>query len=63
MKHRIGITEDKNGFYSIQLNGRIISYGLTKDKAFFLYRGIAWGIDEAGDEVILEDSIFEIFKD
>lgn len=62
MKHRIGIKEEKNGFYSIKLNGDVIAYGLSKDQASFYYRGIMKGIQASSSaKIILEDSIFDIF--
>jgi hypothetical protein len=61
MKHRIGAKEDTQGYISILLNGRVIAYGLDKDQASFYYRGAMTGIEETGNKVILEDSIFDIF--
>lgn len=61
MSHRIKVTEDNKGFYSIELNGHTKAYGLTKDQAAFYYRGIMMGIEEADNKIILDDSIFDIF--
>ena len=61
MNHKIGAKEDAQGYYAIFLNGRAIAYGLNKDQAFYYYRGMMTGIEETGNKVILEDSIFDIF--
>lgn len=61
MNHTISAKEDTKGYISIHLNGRTISYGMTKDEASTYYRGVMTGIEETGHKVILEDSIFDIF--
>lgn len=60
-ENTIAVKEDKNGFYSIELNARTVAYGLTKEEASFYYRGIMLGIEEANGKAILNDSIFDVF--
>jgi len=61
MQHKIGAKEYKNGYFSIQLNGQTIASCLTKDQALFFYRGMMNGIEQIGQKIILEDSIFALF--
>lgn len=62
MKHRIEIKEDKNGFYSVCLDGRVKAYGLTKDQAQFFYQGISHGIESENGTYEYTQSIYEIFS-
>jgi hypothetical protein len=60
MTHRIELKEDKNGYYTVNMNGRNIAYGLTKDQADFYIRGMEQGFEEAGHSFVRNDEFYRI---
>ena len=61
MTHDIDIKEDKNGYYIVTINGRVLAYGLTKDEADWYIRGIEFGIEECGQTFLRSDNFYATF--
>jgi hypothetical protein len=61
-KHRIDIKEDKNGWFAVTLNSRVIAYGLEKEQASKLIDGIAIGIQETGQHHEYSDNYYAVFS-
>jgi hypothetical protein len=61
MTHNIDIKEDKNGYYTVMINGRGIAYGLTKDQAGWFIRGIEFGIEESDHTFLRSDNFYVTF--
>jgi hypothetical protein len=58
--HRIELKEEKNGYFTVNMNGRDISYGLTKEQADWFIKGLSIAFAETGARVDKNDEFYEI---
>ena len=60
--HRIELKEDKNGYFTVNMNGRNSAYGLTKDQADWFIKGLLIAFDEVGNRVGMNEEFYEIMS-
>jgi hypothetical protein len=62
MTHRIELKEDKNGYFTVRMNGRDSAYGLTKEQADWFIKGLSIAFDETGAGVDKNDDFYRIMS-
>jgi len=59
-QYRIELKEDKNGYFTVNMNGRNSAYVLTKEQADWFIKGLSIAFNETGARVDKNDDFYKI---